>query len=189
MDTKLSLQMAQKLDREISNTVKKEERKLLSFIRKRVNTNEDAQDILQDVFYQFAKVSNNLGNIEKATSWLYKVARNRVIDWYRKKKDFSYEDQFKFTDKDLFVEELLPIFNSVTPEDEYTNDVFWDMLEEALAELPENQKTVFIEHEINGKSFKELSEETGLTVNTLISRKRYAVMHLRTVFKEMFNEL
>ena len=189
MDTNLTYLMAQKLDKEISSTIKKEERKLFSFIRNRVRTNEDAQDILQDVFYQFTKVSQNLGNLERTTSWLYKVARNRVIDWYRKKRDFSYEDQFKSTDKDLFVEELLPIFNSVTPEDEYTNDVFWDMLEEALAELPENQKTVFIEHEINGKSFKELSEETGLTVNTLISRKRYAVMHLRTVFKEMFNEL
>jgi len=189
MEVDLVYRMTQDQNSEITRKIDQERNKLFGFIRKRVNTDEDAQDILQDVFFQFIQMYRNLETIEQTSSWLYRVARNRITDSYRKKREDSVEDRFGMGSDDLYIEELLPLIHSQTPEDDFTNDLIWEVLEEGLEELPEEQSLVFVRHELEGRSFKEISEETGLTVNTLISRKRYAVLHLREKLTELFNEL
>lgn len=185
-------QMTAARDEYIRQTVQKERKKLLQFIRKRVRSQEDAEDILQDTFYQFASSFNVLEPFEKAASWLLTVAGNKVIDWYRKRKpipvDFSAaassEDD---NDVSFGFQQLLP--SAETPDSAYLRSMVWDELFKALDELPPAQRDVFVMHELEDKSFKEISEITGDPVNTLLSRKRYAVLFLRERLKELYDEL
>jgi RNA polymerase sigma factor (sigma-70 family) len=175
----------------ISAIVRNYGNRLKGFIRKRVNSIEDAEDILQDVFYQLAEADLLMKPIEQVSAWLYKVARNRITDLYRKKKpeamsDFLYDDE----DDDAVTElsELLYDTGS-TPETQYLQTLIWEELDKALNELPEEQRMVFELNELKGISFNEIAELTGQTINTLISRKRYAVLHLRERLKTLYNEL
>lgn len=165
---------------------------LLGFIRKRVSRLEDAEDILQDVFFQFVSGYENIESLDKVTSWLFTVARNKITDKYRKKKPDAWSDlgfQGKNEDSEiLMLEDILPDFKN-TPEDVYARNVIWEAIEVALAEMPNEQRQVMLLHEFEDKSFKEISEITGVSVNTLLSRKRYAILFLRKQLQELYNEL
>ncbi|HPH23199.1 MAG TPA: RNA polymerase sigma factor [Chitinophagaceae bacterium] len=172
--------------RNITQVINDYSKRLLGFIKKRVSNDEDAEDILQDVFYQFI---GNTQPIEQLTGWLYTVARNKITDRKRKHKPellddiFSADEDNGFSWTDLF-------FNAANnPETEYLKNIFWETLNTALDELPEDQKLVFVQNELEGISFKEISATTGISVNTLLSRKRYAVLHLRERLKTLKNEL
>lgn len=173
--------------RNIAQVVKDYSKRLMGFIRKRVTNEADAEDILQDVFYQF--VGNNQP-IEQMTAWLFTVARNKIIDRQRKQKPELLDDVFgdEEGEDSMNWSELL-LSSDDTPEKEYLRSLFWQELNSALEELPEEQRSVFIQHELEGISFKEISEKTGETVNTLLSRKRYAVLHLRERLQELKDEL
>jgi RNA polymerase sigma factor (sigma-70 family) len=167
-----------------------EKQRLLAFIRKRVPEKTDAEDILQDVFYQLAESFNVLEPIEQISAWLFRVARNKIIDRYRKKKPESLE-QYLNTGEDEESWNLSKLLFDPQdgPENTYTRTRVWDTLAEALDELPVEQRDVFVWHELEGKSFKDISEETGVTVNTLLSRKRYAVLHLRKRLESLYEEM
>ncbi len=182
---------------EIQKTVRKERKRLLDFIRQRVNSDEDAEDILQDVFYQLVNAYRMMEPIEKVTSWLFTVARNRITDLYRKKKTANFSSLLPLTDEaseddaqNYFLEEIMQDATE-TPEAQYMRSLVWDTLNAALDELPDEQREVFNLHELEGMSFKEIAAQTGQPVNTLLSRKRYAVLHLRerlqTLYKELLN--
>ena len=164
---------------------------LKGYIRQRVNSVEDAEDVLQEVFYQLAETDRLMKPIDQIASWLFTVARNRIIDLYRKKKTTSLPEY----DSDIYdeddVEELSSLLsdNGSTPETEYLRSLVWIELENALSELPPNQRDVFEMHELQGISFKEISEMTGEPVNTLISRKRYAVLYLRERLQDLHDDL
>ncbi|MCB0832984.1 MAG: RNA polymerase sigma factor [Bacteroidetes bacterium] len=161
--------------------------RLLDFIRQRVKTREDAEDILQDVFYQLLTNYRITEPIEQLTAWLYTVARNKIIDWYRKKRPQSMPVIME-EEGPLLLEDILydPSFD---PDQLYERSLVWTELAEALDELPEEQRSVFSMHELEGKSFKEMAEMTGESVNTLLSRKRYAVLHLRTRLQQLYDEM
>ena len=161
--------------------------RLLDFIRQRVKTREDAEDILQDVFYQLLTNYRITEPIEQLTAWLYTVARNKIIDWYRKKRPQSMPVIME-EEGPLLLEDILydPSFD---PDQLYERSLVWTELAEALDELPEEQRSVFSMHELEGKSFKEMAEMTGESVNTLLSRKRYAVLHLRTRLLQLYDEM
>ncbi len=170
----------------IAQTFKAYSRRLLSFIKKRVADARDAEDILQDVFYQFA---GNTKPIEQLTAWLFTTARNKITDNYRKKKPELLDDIFiEEDDSDFSWHEVLFSDNN-TPESEYLRSLFWTTLQAALDELPPEQKDIFILHEMEGVPFKLIAEQTGETINTLISRKRYAVLHLRERLSVLRDEL
>lgn len=167
-----------------------EKQRLLAFIRKRVPEKTDAEDILQDVFYQLAETFNVLEPIEQISAWLFRVARNKIIDRYRKKKPESLEQYLNYgEDEESWNLSKLLFDPQDGPENTYTRTRMWDTLAEALEELPDEQKEVFVWHELEGKSFKEISETTGVTVNTLLSRKRYAVLHLRKRLETLYDEI
>ncbi len=157
----------------IEETVEREQGKLRNFIRKRVADPSDAEDILQDVLYELIFAP---GPVEQVTAWLYRVATNRIIDRFRKQKH-----------QPLSIDDLLPSPDG-GPEEDYARSVLVEELEAALDELPREQRHVFIGHEIEGRSFKEMSEATGVSVNTLLSRKHYAVLHLRRRLQEIYEE-
>lgn len=184
----LAIEMTAERNKNITNTIKSLSKRLLGFIRQRVASTEDAEDILQDVFYQFA---GNTEPIEQVTGWLYKVARNKITDNYRKHKLPLADDIFKGTEttEDNFdwKEMLLP--SDSNPETEYLRNIFWEALQAALDELPAAQREVFIKHEIEGIPFNEIAAETGEPVATLITRKRYAVLHLRNRLAIVKDEL
>ncbi|MDB5275962.1 MAG: sigma-70 family polymerase sigma factor [Ferruginibacter sp.] len=163
-------------------------KRLLGFIKKRVASPEDAEDILQDVFYQFA---GSTEPINQASSWLFKVATNKITDSYRKKKLPLADDIFtsSSTEEDSFDWKEILLQTDTNPETEYLRNIFWDELQLALNELPAEQRDVFIEHEMNGVSFKDIEAATGVSVATLISRKRYAVLHLRERLQILKDEL
>ena len=160
---------------------------LLGFIRKRVKNDADAEDILQDVWYQLSSVINS-EPIEQTGAWLYRVAKNKIIDKHRKKTELSIDDNFTDDDESLDFKALL-LAESNTPETEYLKNVFWEQLFRALNELPNDQKEVFILHELDDIPFQEIAERTGQNINTLVSRKRYAVLHLRNRLKELYQEI
>lgn len=162
----------------ISATIKEYSRRLMSFIRQRVPVDEDAEDILQDVFYQLA---GNTEPIERVGSWLFTVARNKITDSYRKQKLPLADDVFGVaeSEEDSFDWKEMLLANSDNAETEYLRSLFWEELQNALSELPAEQRDVFIKNEIEDIPFKDISAETGVSVATLISRKRYAVLHLR----------
>jgi len=174
-------------DTTVERTFRSERRRLLEFIRRRVRTEEDAEDILQDVFYQLVTGYNVAEPIEKLTSWLFTVARNKVIDWYRKRKHESLPPSFDDDSVPLNLEGILydPTQN---PDEVYARSLVWTELADALDELPEEQRDVFVMHELEGKSFKEMAELTGEPMNTLLSRKRYAVLFLREKLQELYDE-
>ena len=181
--------MALDQDQRISEVVKREQSRLRSFIRRRVPDSRDAEDILQDVFYELVEANRLLMPIDHVTGWLFRVARNRIIDLFRKKKPDSFSDAAVANENDemLQLEDLLPSPDA-GPEALYARNVLLDELDLALDELPREQREVFVAHELEGYSFKEIAAETGVSVNTLLSRKRYAVLHLREQLQSIYDE-
>jgi len=183
----LEAAMANGQKRNITQVVNEYSKRLLGFIRKRVSNDADAEDILQDVFYQFI---GNTQPIEQLTGWLFAVARNKIIDRSRKHKPDLLEDVFAGNDDDENVNWAELFFTKDdTPETAYLRNLFWETLNTALNELPEEQRTVFVQNELEGISFKDIAEQTGESMNTLLSRKRYAVLHLRKRLQTLKNEL
>jgi RNA polymerase sigma factor (sigma-70 family) len=182
--------MAQQQDREITETVVRERARLRNFIRSRVPDREDAEDILQDVFSELVLAYRLMKPIEQAGAWLFQVARNRIIDSFRKKKPVPLADQrvMAADGESLPLEDLLPSLDA-GPEEEYARSMLVAELAEALDELPPEQRDVFVAHEIEGRSFQDLAAETGVSVNTLLSRKHYAVLHLRQRLRGVYEEL
>jgi len=181
--------MAFEQDQRISEVVKREQSRLRNFIRRRVPDPGDAEDILQDVFYELVEANRLLMPIEHVTGWLFRVARNRITDLFRKKRPESFSDTAVTNEDDelLQLEDLLPSPDA-GPEVLYARSVLLDELELAVDELPEEQREVFVAHELEGRSFKEMAAQTGVSVNTLLSRKRYAVLHLRERLQDIYDE-
>ena len=176
-------------DRRISEIVAEQRARLRNFIRRRVTDPLDAEDVLQDVFYKLVEANRLLMPIEHVTGWLFRVARNRITDLFRKKRPQSFADA-RTEDENgglLQVEDLLPSPDA-GPEALYVRNMLLEELELALEELPDEQREVFVGHELEGRSFKEMAEETGVSVNTLLSRKRYAVLHLRERLRKIYGE-
>jgi RNA polymerase sigma factor (sigma-70 family) len=174
-------------DRRISEVIQRERRRLLHFIRRRVDDRGDAEDILQDVFFELIEADRLMRPIEQVGAWLYRVARNRIIDRFRKRRA-DIEVPLNASEPDaLQLEDLLPSPDA-GPEALYARSVLLEELSEALEELPEEQRDVFVAHEMEGRSFKQLASETGLSVNTLLSRKHYAVLHLRRRLQAIYHE-
>jgi len=176
-------------DRHIAEVIREERPRLLSFIRMRVPNESDVEDLLQEVFYELVEAERLLKPIDYVTGWLFRVARNRITDLFRKKRPENFADAGAMDDDGqlLELEELLPSPDA-GPEALYLRHVLLDELEQALAALPAEQREVFIAHEIDGLSFKELSAATGVGVNTLLARKRYAVLHLRRRLQTIHDE-
>jgi RNA polymerase sigma factor (sigma-70 family) len=174
-------------------TFLKEKDRLLHFIRNRVSSTEEAEDILQDVFYQFIAGFETIESLDRVTSWLFSVARNKIIDRYRKEaarpKRTAIERQAG-TDDDapLTLQDILPDLGN-TPEDSFFRDVIWDAILEALDDLPAEQREVFILNEIEERSFREIAEERGVSINTLLSRKRYAILALRKKLQSVYDDI
>jgi RNA polymerase sigma factor (sigma-70 family) len=190
MDAALRKQwMMAEQDEQISEAIDRERPRLRNFIRRRVADPSDAEDILQEVFYELVEAYRLTQPIEQVGAWLYRVARNRITDLFRKKKpEESTNAPILAEDGEfLALEDLLPSPDA-GPEAAYARTVLLEELEDAVDELPEEQREVFIAHEIEGRSFKELAAETGLSVNTLLSRKHYAVIHLRERLRNVFDE-
>ena len=174
-------------------TFLREKDRLLSFIRHRVSTLEEAEDILQDVFFQFVAGYESIESLDRVTSWLFSVARNKIIDRYRrdasrpKRMDFTFssgsEDEMPLT-----LQDILPDLGN-TPEDSLLRDVIWDGIMDALDELPAEQREIFILNEIEERSFRDLAAERGVSINTLLSRKRYAIMSLRKKLQSLYDEI
>jgi RNA polymerase sigma factor (sigma-70 family) len=176
-------------DRQISEIIEEERSRLRNFIRRRVPDPSDAEDIVQEVFYELVEANRLLMPIEHVTGWLFRVARNRITDLFRKKKPETFSDA-AVMDEDgeaLRIEDLLPSPDA-GPEALYFRNVLLDELELAIDELPEEQREVFVAHELEGRSFKEMAAETGVKVNTLLSRKRHAVLHLRERLQSIHDE-
>ncbi|HVR41419.1 MAG TPA: sigma-70 family RNA polymerase sigma factor [Thermoanaerobaculia bacterium] len=171
--------MALEQNEQIAETVTREQSRLRDFIRRRVPDSRDVEDILQDVFSRLVEANRLFMPIEHVTGWLFRVARNRIIDLFRREKPESLE---------LELEELLPSLDA-GPEAHYLRGVLLDELQQAFDELPREQRDVFIAHELEGRSFKEIAGNTGVSVNTLLSRKRYAVLHLRERLRSIYDEL
>jgi RNA polymerase sigma factor (sigma-70 family) len=189
MDERWSITAMTEQDHQISEIVAEERSRLRNFIRRRVPDPRDAEDILQEVFYELVEANRLLMPIEHVTGWLFRVARNRITDLFRKKRPETFsgaavEDE---NGEVLKIEDLLPSPDA-GPEALYARQVLLDELELALDELPDEQREVFIAHELEGRSFKEMAAETGVSVNTLLSRKRYAVLHLRERLQSIYDE-
>jgi RNA polymerase sigma factor (sigma-70 family) len=173
-------------DQLISEAMERDEPRLRNFIRKRVADSGEAEDILQDVFYELVEAYRLMKPVEQVTAWLFRVARNRMIDLFRKKKPGSLNEPVSpEEDSGDTLEDLLPSPDE-SPEAAYAHNLLLDALDEALEELPAEQREVFVAHELLGRSFKEISDETGISVNTLLSRKRYAVLHLRRTLETIY---
>jgi RNA polymerase sigma factor (sigma-70 family) len=176
-------------DQQISEAVEREKPRLRNFIRKRVADRSDAEDILQEVFYELVEAYRMMKPVQQVTAWLFQVARNRITDFFRsKKREASSEAAVKIQDgEELQWEDLLPSPDA-GPEAAYARSVLMEEMEAALDELPEEQREVFVAHEFLGYSFKELAAQTGVSVNTLLSRKRYAVVHLRERLQTIYDD-
>ena len=181
--------MTTQQDNRISETVEDQRARLRNFIRKRVADEADAEDILQDVFYEFVQAYRLMKPIEQAGAWLFRVARNRIIDLYRKRKNDPLREPpaVDVTGESPELEDMLPSPDA-GPEAAFARSVLLAELDDALDELPEEQREIFIAHELEGRSFKELAAETGVSVNTLLSRKHYAVLHLRRRLQAIYSE-
>jgi RNA polymerase sigma factor (sigma-70 family) len=176
-------------NRRIAEVIRRERLRLLHFIRKRVDDEGDAEDILQDVFYELTEAYRMMKPIEQVGAWLYRVARNRIIDRFRKQRPAAGSQvPANENEEDApRIEDLLPSPDA-GPDALYARSVLLEELDAALEELPEEQRNVFIAHEMDGRSFKQLAEETGLSINTLLSRKRYAIRHLRRRLQAIYQE-
>ena len=182
--------MAAEQDQRVAEVFKTEQSRLRSFIRKRVAETADAEDILQEVFCELVEAYRLARPVELASAWLFRVARNRIIDRFRKREPESLTNDPVMTGEDgeeLTLEDLLPSPDA-GPEAAYARGILLAEVEAALEELPEEQREVFLAHEWEGRSFKELAIETGLSMNTLLSRKRYAVLHLRERLQDIYKE-
>lgn len=179
--------MADNRKRNITEVINTYSKRLLGFIRKRVDNPSDAEDILQDVLFQFV---DNTQPIEQLSGWLFTVARNKITDRQRKHKPDLLDDIFSGNGEDEWLGWAELFFDeNNNPEAEYLRSMFWDTLNAALNELPKEQKEVFVLNELEGMPFKEIAEKTGETINTLLSRKRYAVLHLREKLKVLHDEI
>jgi RNA polymerase sigma factor (sigma-70 family) len=189
MDTTLNADalMAEQ-DKRITETISQERGRLRNFIRRRVPDANEAEDILQDVFFEYVEAYRLPEPIEQVGAWLFRVARNRIIDRFRKKREVQLPEVPDGEDDGRWLEEVLPSPES-GPEAAYARGVLLEELTAALAELPQEQREVFIAHELDGRSFKELAAESGTGVNTLLARKRYAVLHLRKRLQSIYDEL
>jgi RNA polymerase sigma factor (sigma-70 family) len=187
--TALAIDMTREQDRQISEAVEQQGFRLRNFIRQRVTDPGDVEDILQEVFFELVEAYRLMKPVEIAGAWLFQVARNRIIDRFRKKKSEPLADLTFPSDEGemLSVEEFLPSADA-GPEAAYIRTILIEELEAALDELPDEQRQVFIAHEIEGKSFKELVAESGVNINTLLSRKRYAVLYLRTRLQSEYED-
>jgi len=176
-------------DRQIADVIAKEQPGLRSFIRRRVANEADAEDLLQEVFFELVRAHRLLLPIDFVTGWLYRVARNRITDLFRKKRSQAFSEAATENDEGelLQFEDLLPARGG-GPEAEYLRNLLLEELKRAIAELPAEQQEIFVAHELEGRSFKELATETGVNVNTLLSRKRYAVLQLRTRLQDIHDE-
>jgi RNA polymerase sigma factor (sigma-70 family) len=174
-------------DQRISEAIARDEPRLRNFIRRRVPDPRDAEDILQDVFYELVEANRLLMPIEHVTGWLFRVARNRIIDLFRKQRPVSFSDTAGEDGEVLRIEDLLPSPDA-GPEALYFRNLLLDELELAVDELPEEQREVFVAHEFEGRSFKQMAAESGVSVNTLLSRKRYAVLYLRERLQSIYDE-
>ena len=179
-------------DQQISETIEREQARLRNFIRRRVDDENDADDILQDVFYELVEAYRLMQPIEQVGAWLFRVARNRIIDRFRKRKrkpETLRQEQMSVAEDGelLMLEDLLPSPDA-GPEAAYARTVLLEELTDALEELPQEQREIFIAHEIEGRSFKTIAAETALSVNTLLSRKHYAVIHLRKRLRAIYDE-
>lgn len=174
-------------------TFLREKGRLLNFIRNRVSSLEEAEDILQDVFYQFIAGYDSIESLDRVTSWLFSVARNKIIDRYRrdaarpKKTNFTRQPALE-EEAPLSIQDILPDLGN-TPEDAFLREMIWEAIMDALDELPSEQREVFVRNEIEEKSFRELAEEQGVSINTLLSRKRYAIIALRKRLQKLYDEL
>jgi RNA polymerase sigma factor (sigma-70 family) len=180
--------MSPKDSEKITAAYNTERSRLLGYIRSRVSDKVEAEDILQDVFYQLTVGFNDIRRIESLTSWLYRVTDNRITDNFRKKKPVTMSYSVNASDGDdgpLTLEEILPAVGT-SHEDEELKEMIWETIEETLSELPEEQSSVFVQNEFEDRSFKEISEKTGIGIPTLISRKRYAVLGLRERLNELY---
>jgi RNA polymerase sigma factor (sigma-70 family) len=189
MDEPSSIISMTEQDRQISEVIAEERSRLRNFIRKRVRNEAEVEDLLQEVFYELVEANRLLMPIEHVTGWLFRVARNRITDLFRKKRAETFSEA-AVEDEDgelLLIEDLLPSPDA-GPEAIYVRNVLLDELDFALSELPDEQRDVFVAHELEGRSFKELSAESGVNVNTLLSRKRYAVLHLRERLQSIYDE-
>ena len=188
MDTTLATSaLMVERDKRIAETVTRERGRLASFIRRRVPDAGEAEDILQDVFFELVEAYRLPESIEQVGAWLFRVARNRIIDRFRKKKEEPLPEIVGEGDDGLWLDEVLPS-GDAGPEAAYARSVMLEELQAALDELPVEQRDVFVAHELDGRSFRELAEESGVSVNTLLARKRYAVLHLRARLSEIYNE-
>lgn len=180
-------------DRQIAEAVREQRGRLLQFIRRRIPDPDQAEDILQDVFAELVESYRVLKPVEQAAAWLFRVARNRITDLYRRKKPVSLEAEFAAAEahpdgEGLLLADLLPAPDD-RPENRLLRETLMDALSDALAELPAAQRQVFVWHELEDKSFKEMEAETGVPLKTLISRKHYAVLHLRKRLQKLYDEL
>jgi len=189
MDEPSSATSMTERDRQISEIIAEQRARLGNFIRRRVPDPRDAEDILQDVFYELVEANRLLMPIEHVTGWLFRVARNRITDLFRKKKPESFSDTAVAREDDelLELEDLLPSPDA-GPEALYARHALLDELELAVDQLPVEQRKVFVAHELEGRSFKDIAAETGVSINTLLSRKRYAVLHLRERLQRIYDE-
>lgn len=186
-ETTGALGMTADRDRRLSAEIEQERPRLRNFIRRRVANEADVEDILQDVFSELVEAYRLMQPIEQVSAWLFRVARNRIVDRFRRRKTEAISELHPGDDDELRLDDLLPSAEA-GPEAEYMRHVLLEALDAALGELPAEQREVFIAHEIEGKSFKQLAAETGLGVNTLLSRKHYAVRHLRTRLQPIYDE-
>jgi RNA polymerase sigma factor (sigma-70 family) len=174
-------------DRLIAQTYERNEPRLRSFIRRRVLDTRDVEDILQDVFYELIQAYRMMKPAEQMTAWLYRVARNRIVDLFRRRRESSLNEPVSEEEGSVELEDLLPSPDA-GPDALYARKLMLEALDAALDELSEEQRETFVSHEFLGRSFKEMSQETGVGINTLLARKRYAVLHLRERLKEMREE-
>ena len=182
--------MTAELDQRITDTIGHEQARLRNFIRRRVPDPADVEDVLQDVFCELVEAYRLMVPIQQVSAWLFRVARNRITDLFRRRKPGRFEDQAAQENDEgevLRFEDLLPAPDP-SPEANYARTLLLEELEDALDELPREQREVFIGHEIEGRSFKELAEASGVSVNTLLSRKHYAVLHLRERLRRIYEE-
>jgi RNA polymerase sigma factor (sigma-70 family) len=187
MTIKMSEEMAESRERKISSIINEYGNRLFRFVRGRVPSNADAEDITQEVWFQLSRVLE-LDSIEQISGWIFRVARNRITDNFRKQKPDLLEDQNLENEDGSFNFKEILMAETASPEDENLKELFWDALFTALDELPENQRNVFVWNELEDETFQEIANRTGENIKTLISRKRYAVQHLRIQLEELYGE-
>jgi RNA polymerase sigma factor (sigma-70 family) len=188
MEAVLDSEMPDKKKQNVSGAIKEYGRRLFGFIRGRVRSEEDAEDLMQDVWYQFSNISN-IDELENISAWLYRVARNRITDYYRKKRNSSLEDVGFENDESEFSLKDILLIDDTDPDLARFRDLFWNELGKALAELPENQRSVFVLNELEDMTLQEIADKQGENIKTITSRKGYAVKHLRSRLQYLYDAL